>query len=139
MYHRRSLAVWLALLAACTDAPQRPGPQAAPAPAASPTSASSKPEQAFERASSRLGAGPARYRIQPLPEAATPPARALEAAEPSEVPGFLGKPERGSLEQLRSGVIRSVKKGAGGRTLAFKLTFDSGAQAYYKPEQRVSS
>ncbi|HEX2678561.1 MAG TPA: hypothetical protein VHM19_18040, partial [Polyangiales bacterium] len=32
-----------------------------------------------------------------------------------------------------------VKKGAGGRTLAFKLTLEDGTQGYFKPEQTVSS
>lgn len=53
--------------------------------------------------------------------------------------GFLGRPERDILQQLRWSEIRSVKKGGGGRTLAFKVEFAEGTFAYFKPEQRISS
>jgi len=52
-------------------------------------------------------------------------------------------PDAEALERLRKADVVSVKKGSGGRTLAFRLglrtadgtTFD----AYFKPEQRISS
>jgi Golgi casein kinase, C-terminal, Fam20 len=53
--------------------------------------------------------------------------------------GLFGKPDAELLEPLRSGQLQSATKGTSGRTLAFKLTFESGAQGYYKPEQRLAS
>jgi hypothetical protein len=53
--------------------------------------------------------------------------------------GFLDQPETELLERLGSGEVKGVKKGTGGRTLAFKVTLSNGAVGYFKPEQRVSS
>lgn len=52
--------------------------------------------------------------------------------------GFLGSDEAPVLAALRTGPIAHVKKGKGGRSLAFKLTFEDGRAAYYKPEQTFS-
>jgi hypothetical protein len=52
---------------------------------------------------------------------------------------FTGKSAAEVLERLRSGQLQSAEKGSGGRTLAFKVTLESGVQAYYKPEQRLAS
>jgi hypothetical protein len=101
-------------------------------------------------AARRLGLAPGHRRlltgVQPLPLSAESsqgapfvraPAEANSAA-PESVPfGFLDKPEPELLQALRSGQLQSVEKGKSGRTLAFKLTFDSGVSGYYKPEQRI--
>lgn len=69
----------------------------------------------------------------PAPETVAPVP--LEAA----VGPFSGKTEGELLERLRSGQLQHVEKGTGSRTLAFKVALESGMQAYYKPEQRLSS
>jgi hypothetical protein len=128
-----ALGCWL-LISGCTDAAPRPAPQPAPAPVAAASKPELNRELRAERGSLRLGVGPSKHRL--VTAEAEPVAEPPPAAEP---PGFLGKPERAALEQLRTGTLASVKKGSGGRTLAFKLTFDSGAEGYYKPEQRIPS
>jgi len=109
----------------------------------------------------RLGAGPASeplVAIQPSERIMTPrvagipaapepstPAGAAPASEPTAgapgaaATGFLEQPETELLERLRSGHVESIKKGTGGRTLAFKVTLSNGTVGYFKPEQRVSS
>jgi len=52
--------------------------------------------------------------------------------------GFFGKPDAEALARLRSGEFVAVKKGSGGRSLGFKLTFADGTKAYFKPEQTFS-
>jgi hypothetical protein len=52
--------------------------------------------------------------------------------------GFLGRDEAPALESLARGNIKRVKKGKGGRSLAFKLTLEDGSAGYYKPEQTFS-
>ncbi|HKU37434.1 MAG TPA: hypothetical protein VJR89_04785, partial [Polyangiales bacterium] len=124
-------ALWLLVLAACTEqAPRRPAAQPGPPPSLP----STRTEPGVERASLRLGRAPAMYRLAkdaqvPLERVAPP------APEPR---GFLGKPERRELEQLASDAVTSAKKGSGGRTLAFELALDSGVSAYFEPEQRAS-
>lgn len=50
---------------------------------------------------------------------------------------FLGEPEDAVLDRLRHAEVRGIKKGKGGRSLAFKLSFEEGA-GYFKPEQTFS-
>jgi hypothetical protein len=52
--------------------------------------------------------------------------------------GFLGRDEAPTLERLARASIKHVKKGKGGRSLAFKLTLEDGSAGYYKPEQTFS-
>lgn len=51
---------------------------------------------------------------------------------------FLGVPDQWQRDQLIQGQIVDVKKGSGGRSLGFKLTFADGSAAYYKPDQSFS-
>lgn len=53
-------------------------------------------------------------------------------------PGFLGAPEAALRHALAHTPIARVKKGKGGRSLAFKLTLRDGHAGYYKPEQTFS-
>ena len=57
----------------------------------------------------------------------------------SLAPGFLGEPDGPRIEGLRSEKIASVKKGKGGRSLAFKITLEDGTQGYFKPKQHFSA
>jgi hypothetical protein len=68
-----------------------------------------------------------------------PVAPAAPAPAAFKKAGLFGKTDAEFLEPLRSGQLQSAAKGTSGRTLAFKLTFESGAQGYYKPEQRLAS
>lgn len=107
------------LLAGCLLAGALLGCEESRAPQASASSSSSAPSAPRE--------GPAEG---PAPQAG-----------PAEEPvgaGFLGQPEAEALEQLAHAEIARVKKGKGGRSLAFKLTFDDGRAGYYKPEQTFS-
>ena len=127
--------MWLAVLTAC-------GESRALEQANAPSSTSpAPPEHHAEMIAER------EERAEPdEPVAAPPPEH--EAAdqeghdrEDQEAPvevGFLGRPEAEALEHLRSARIVHVKKGKGGRSLAFKLTFEDGSAGYYKPEQTFS-
>ena len=71
-----------------------------------------------------------------------PGARSTEYEEPtaSEFPSrFFGKSDDEARRSLREEEIVEVKKGRGGRSLAFKLTLADGTLGYYKPEQTFSS
>jgi hypothetical protein len=57
----------------------------------------------------------------------------------SLAPGFLGEPDGPRIEALRSEKIASVKKGKGGRSLAFKITLEDGTEGYFKPKQSFSA
>jgi hypothetical protein len=59
--------------------------------------------------------------------------------EPDSPPSlFLRTPDHDRRTALAHAAITRVKKGKGGRSLAFKLTFDDGTAGYYKPEQTFS-
>ena len=136
MYYAGKIApalLVLGVVAGCTEQAKRPAPQPAPEPAPAAPEPDPTRELRAERGSLRVGMGPARHRLMldAVVDAGTP-AEPPPAAEP---PGFLGKPERAVLDELRNGQVASVTKGSGGRTSAFKIIFDSGAQAYFKPEQ----
>jgi hypothetical protein len=67
---------------------------------------------------------------------------APEGLEPPPPPpaaiGFLGRSEDAILLRLRTAEPVRIKKGTGGRSLGFKLTFADGGKAYFKPEQSFS-
>jgi len=48
-------------------------------------------------------------------------------------------PDGDLRERLATQPIREVKRGYGGRSVAFKITLEDGTQGYYKPEQRFSA
>ncbi len=52
---------------------------------------------------------------------------------------FLGHPDRKRVEALRTAEIAEVKKGKGGRSLAFKVTLADGTRGYFKPKQSFSA
>lgn len=52
---------------------------------------------------------------------------------------FLGEPDDDRILSLRAEPIANVKKGKGGRSLAFKITLADGTQGYFKPEQTFSA
>jgi hypothetical protein len=80
------------------------------------------------------GGGPGRQ-PEPQPQPVTGPAA---GAAPAAAPGFLGEPDAALLERLARGPLARVKKGSGGRSLAFKLTLADGTEGYFKPEQSFS-
>lgn len=51
---------------------------------------------------------------------------------------FLGVPDQLMRERMLQGEVAAIKKGSGGRSLAFKLTFTDGTEAYFKPAQSFS-
>ncbi len=53
--------------------------------------------------------------------------------------GFLGEPDGPRIESLRSSDIVSMKKGRGGRSLAFKIKLADGTVGYFKPKQSFSA
>lgn len=108
-----SLALCIALLAACASESPATGSQVAPS-ASAPVPAPVK------------AAAPVKPQPSAAPAYLVPP------------PGFLGAPESVVLDRLVQGSVRSIKKGKGGRSLAFKLTLDNGAAGYFKPEQTFS-
>ena len=62
----------------------------------------------------------------------------VDIAEPPVDRGFLGDPEQEILKWMaEAGVVRA-RKGTGGRSLGFKLYFEGGGKAYFKPEQSFS-
>ncbi len=52
---------------------------------------------------------------------------------------FLGHPDRSRIEALRAAEIAQVKKGKGGRSLAFRITLTDGTRGYFKPKQSFSA
>lgn len=54
-------------------------------------------------------------------------------------PSFLGEPDAQRVEALRTGEIAEVKKGRGGRSLAFQITLTDGTRGYFKPKQTFSA
>jgi hypothetical protein len=69
--------------------------------------------------------------------ASAPHTHVIEHEQPART-GFLGRDEAPTLHKLRTAPVARVKKGKGGRSLAFKLTFEDGTAGYYKPEQTFS-
>ena len=52
---------------------------------------------------------------------------------------FLGHPDARRIEALRTAELAEVKKGKGGRSLAFKVTLTDGTLGYFKPKQTFSA
>lgn len=52
---------------------------------------------------------------------------------------FLGEPDADRIRALQSAEIAEVKKGRGGRSLAFQITLADGTQGYFKPQQTFSA
>lgn len=63
----------------------------------------------------------------------------LATATAHRVPSFLGEPDAPRISSLRSAAIAQVKKGRGGRSLAFRITLEDGTLGYFKPEQSFSA
>ncbi len=79
--------------------------------------------------------------VQDPSEAEPPPTEmpAPSEAPPREAPvGFHGEADAPRLEGLRQTRFARVRRGRGGRSLAFRITFEDGSQAYFKPEQEFS-
>jgi hypothetical protein len=56
-----------------------------------------------------------------------------------EKPSFFGRPDEPLRRILAAAKIESVTKGSGGRSLAFKLSFEGGVQGFFKPEQTFAA
>lgn len=54
-------------------------------------------------------------------------------------PAFLGEPDAPRIESLRNARVAEVKKGKGGRSLAFRITLEDGTRGYFKPKQSFSA
>jgi hypothetical protein len=59
--------------------------------------------------------------------------------EKHTVPSFLGRPDAPVLDSLSHRSIQAVRKGTGGRSLAFRITLADGTQAYVKPRQSFAA
>ncbi|QQR90876.1 MAG: hypothetical protein IPJ88_03850 [Myxococcales bacterium] len=65
-----------------------------------------------------------------------------ETTEKNDTPvksSFFAVDEIPLREALASGAIKEVKRGRGGRSLAFKITLADGTEGYFKPEQSFSA
>ena len=54
-------------------------------------------------------------------------------------PRFLGESDAPRVQSLRAESIDSVRKGKGGRSLAFQITLSDGTRGYFKPQQSFSA
>lgn len=63
----------------------------------------------------------------------------LVVAGQQSAPAFLGEPDAPLIDALRNRPIASVKRGKGGRSLAFQITLDDGTRGYFKPQQSFSA
>ena len=57
----------------------------------------------------------------------------------NEDAAFLGQADAERIQALRTGAISEVKKGKGGRSLAFRITLADGTRGYFKPKQTFSA
>jgi hypothetical protein len=64
---------------------------------------------------------------------------ALSSAAEEVGPSFLGEPDAPRIASLRTAPIAEVKKGRGGRSLAFQITLEDGVKGYFKPKQAFSA
>ncbi len=111
------------LFVPCVLACDSPASKPASAPAASATSPAPPP----------IASTPAI-----APPALKPAAPATKATIDPDRVGFFGAPDGDVLTRMQSDEIVAVKKGSGGRSLGFKLTFADGTKAYFKVEQTFS-
>ncbi len=63
----------------------------------------------------------------------------LPGATQGASPSFLGEPDAPRISVLREADIGEVKKGKGGRSLAFQITLKDGTRGYFKPKQTFSA
>lgn len=63
----------------------------------------------------------------------------LANASQAVAPAFLGEPDAPRIASLRHGAIAEVKKGRGGRSLAFQIVLEDGTRGYFKPKQSFSA
>lgn len=63
----------------------------------------------------------------------------LEGAGQTSEPAFVGEPDAPRVESLRNQALADVKKGRGGRSLAFQITLEDGTRGYFKPQQSFSA
>lgn len=54
-------------------------------------------------------------------------------------PAFLGEADAPYIASLRESPISEVKKGKGGRSLAFQIILEDGTKGYFKPKQAFSA
>ncbi len=112
--------------AATPRAPSRPDPRAAASPAdlpdASPADAASQGPHDGAAGGADGGA------------LADPPPEGLRGGG-----WYFEVPDADLRERLATQPLREVKRGYGGRSVAFKITLEDGSQGYYKPEQRFSA
>ncbi len=57
----------------------------------------------------------------------------------ADAPSFLGEEDQPRIESLRTQTIAEVRKGRGGRSLAFSITLEDGTRGYFKPKQTFSA
>jgi hypothetical protein len=63
----------------------------------------------------------------------------LLGSSQAEPAAFFGQPDAKRIEALRTSKISEVKKGKGGRSLAFRITLSDGTRGYFKPKQTFSA
>ncbi len=63
----------------------------------------------------------------------------LSSASQAVAPAFLGEPDAPRIAALRDGSIAEVRKGKGGRSLAFQIVLEDGTRGYFKPKQSFSA
>ena len=62
-----------------------------------------------------------------------------QASSQEAVDAFLGHPDTKRIQALQSAAVSEVKKGTGGRSLAFRITLEDGSRGYFKPKQTFSA
>jgi len=61
-----------------------------------------------------------------------------EAAPAARHGAFFDELDAPRLEVLRHAAITRIERGAGGRSVGFRVTFEDGSRGYFKPDQRFS-
>jgi hypothetical protein len=64
---------------------------------------------------------------------------ARPGASQDSAPAFLGEPDAPRIASLRDSDVAQVKKGKGGRSLAFQIILEDGTKGYFKPKQAFSA